>query len=151
MKVTSKIKTGKIFTIDFDALPKASQRALIEYGAQRWINDRVNSTSNAKGIKEPDQIDKLGEDFYERLLEGRLGPVRTSADPRLEVVVDMVAAKAGKTKKATRAAIKEQGLDKFIEALGGDKVIQEEIDRRAKAAQEIDSGDFDDLFKDLEA
>lgn len=136
MQVVSKIQTGKTFTTEFDELPEVSKRAIIEYGFQRWINDRVNSTKRTKELTKAEDINALGTDFLKRLQDGKLGVSRTVADPRLGVIVGMVAAKTGKTKKAIRGAIKKQGLEKFVAALGEDNIAKE-IDRRAKLADKV--------------
>ena len=138
MQVQSTIKTGKVFTMEFEDLPEISRNAIIHYGTQRWINDRVNSTSRSKKLEEAADIDKLGQHFVNCLREGKLGAQRSAVtrDPRLDVVVDLVCAAKGVTKKAVRAAVKEQGLDKFVAALG-QETIDKELAKRAKLAEKV--------------
>lgn len=138
MKVQATIQTGKVFELDFDSLPDVSKAAIIHYGTQRWINDRTNSTKRAKALDTVEAVNEAGAYFVECLTTGKLGAQRSAVtrDPRLEVVVDLVVAAKGVTKKAVRAAIKDQGLDKFVAALG-EKTVSKEMDKRAKLAEQV--------------
>ena len=147
MLVQSTIQTGATVECEFDELPEVSRDALIRYGFQRWINDRTNSWKNSKKIEEPDALEHYANDMLGRLKEGIIGPQRANGStrhPYIEVVVDMLVEKAkaaGKrlTKKAIKEAISEQGIDKFIAAVGGEDSIKAELERRKEAAAAIDN------------
>lgn len=152
MKVQSTIKTGKVIEFDFTALPKVSQEALIKYGAQRWINDRVNSTTNSKKITETETIDQLGLDILARLQAGEIGPQRSGAvrDPFIEaqtrIVQEMLKEAKGVSFKDSAKAIRKHGLDAFKEKIGADKIEAEakkRLDKAKKAAEiDLDLGDL---------
>lgn len=134
-QVTSSIKTGKTFTFEFDDLPPASQQALIQYGAQRWINDRVNSTTKSKEITEEEAINQLGADILERLQKGILGRQggATIRDPRLAFMVDYIAEVKHCTKKAVKEYVKEAGAPAIIEIFEASDKAQDEYARRKEA------------------
>lgn len=153
MQVTSKISTGKVFTFDFDALPPASQKALIEYGAQRWINDRVNSTKKSKGLESVEDINGLGEDMLKRLLEGNVGTVRREAvDPftshQIRYVQEILREHKGMTFAKSKKLIAAKGLEAFKEQIGAD-LIEKEAHKRMEREKGLDI-DLGDLLSDIE-
>lgn len=148
MEVRSTIKTGKVFEYEFDDLPEVSRNALIQYGAQRWINDRVNSTTKSKEITEAKDIDKLGEDILARLQSGVIGRTGGGAtrDPFIEMQVRIVQEILKEAKsitfKVSAKAIRTHGLDKFKDKLGVKK-IETMAKERLEASANVEVADFD--------
>ena len=144
MEVRSKIKTGKVFNYEFDDLPEVSQRAIIQYGAQRWINDRVNSTTKSKEITEHDAVNQLGEDILARLQSGIIGRTGggSTRDPFIEmqtrIVQEILKEAKSITFKISSKAIREHGLEKFLDKLGSDKIKDMATERLEAAKEDID-------------
>ena len=149
MKVQSTIKTGTVFEIDFDLLPEVSREAVIRYGFQRWVNDRVNSTTKSKGLVEKDDVEAYAESVIQRLREGEIGAQRTSAvrDPFIEtqtrIVQEILRNAKGVKFKDSAAAIKAKGLEKFKEALGANDIEKEAKKRLANVRKLKMDGDID--------
>lgn len=100
-------KADASFPIDFDALPEASRRFLVEYGLRQKLNDTV-SDPKYKDAKlahaaVTDTIDGLESGDFRRGGGGgpRLSPVEVAMR---QLVVDALVAKGHKKADATKAA-----------------------------------------------
>ncbi len=143
MKVTARIKTKATFEREMSDLPTISQEAIMQYGFQRWVNDRVNS---AKDLDTPEALEAFAEEVLTRLDTGDLGKQAQARDPRKVIVIDWVSRDLKMTKKSVREAIATQGLERFV-AIYGEEAIDTEIERQKVAQPALDA----DLGASLEA
>lgn len=151
MQKVSIKKLEQSVDVDFEALPDVSRNFIINYGLKQVLNDAHSSCvwkakdGSLPYVEESDgDTSKASNSWKAAVLaavqvkiaaleSGDISTRKAAVPDRPEtaVIVDWLSYDKNVTKKAVRAAIKEHGLQMFLEAYGEDKVAKE-VKARAK-------------------
>jgi hypothetical protein len=139
-------KTNQQFNIDFEALPKASQDYVIQYGLKQCLNDchsAFKDVDHAKAQVEM-KVEALRSGTVSlRAIGERIDPVTKAVNDRL---ITLVATAAKMTRKNLIAKLKASGqsIREYVaKQNGGEAMIakftkEEEASRKKLAAVEFD-------------
>ena len=137
MKYTTTVQ-GQAFDIEWDALPEASQQAIIAYGFQRFVNDRANTLG--KDAPAADKVaqaravlDMLKAGWVGRMPSaGKVESVQSILAGLVLAVAKAVAKQKGKKWADLNAATQSKIRDAIIAQKGDELTKQAEAELAAR-------------------